>query len=297
MADSRNDLFKLIQKFLLDNDLKASANALKKEANLNNQVYTGPVSLDQIFTFYSEAKSLLKILHSNLTQKIPNSDSDETKKPETESPPSPDSGSNSEPSTQLTKPETESPPSPDSGSNSEPSTQLTKRFRLQLQLQLNSSDSESSEEKGSPSQNKSTDSKDEASNASNNEFSTPKKRKFASNESTPTNQSNIKNANIAPATAPVTNNASFLEYKNNKKPKVVKHFSRINPEKVEFLDERLKDNTYLAKGETQNDFGLKAHHDLIVTRGKGFTKEKNKKKKGSYSGGAITLGSNSIKFD
>lgn len=44
------------------------------------------------------------------------------------------------------------------------------------------------------------------------------------------------------------------------------------------------------------DWGAKASADLIVTKGKGFTKEKNKKKKGSYSGGMIDQGSHSYKF-
>jgi len=38
-----------------------------------------------------------------------------------------------------------------------------------------------------------------------------------------------------------------------------------------------------------NDYGAKAHKDLIVTRGAGFRKEKNKKKRGSYRGGEITV--------
>ena len=38
-----------------------------------------------------------------------------------------------------------------------------------------------------------------------------------------------------------------------------------------------------------NDYGRKAHEDLIVTRGAGFRKEKNKKKRGSYRGGEITV--------
>ena len=38
-----------------------------------------------------------------------------------------------------------------------------------------------------------------------------------------------------------------------------------------------------------NDYGKRAHQDLIVTRGAGFRKEKNKKKKGSYRGGEITV--------
>lgn len=37
------------------------------------------------------------------------------------------------------------------------------------------------------------------------------------------------------------------------------------------------------------DYGEKAHQDLIVTRGAGFRKEKNKKKRGSYRGGEITV--------
>jgi len=38
-----------------------------------------------------------------------------------------------------------------------------------------------------------------------------------------------------------------------------------------------------------NDYGAKASRDLIVTRGAGFRKEKNKKKRGSYVGGEITV--------
>jgi hypothetical protein len=36
-------------------------------------------------------------------------------------------------------------------------------------------------------------------------------------------------------------------------------------------------------------YSQRAHEDLIVTKGKGFTKEKNKKKRGSYRGGAIDI--------
>jgi hypothetical protein len=46
-----------------------------------------------------------------------------------------------------------------------------------------------------------------------------------------------------------------------------------------------------------NDFGARASRDLIVTRGAGFRKEKNKKKRGSYAGGEITMATHSIKFD
>lgn len=75
-------------------------------------------------------------------------------------------------------------------------------------------------------------------------------------------------------------------------------FKRVREEEVTFVDNRLKDNTFLSKGfATGNDYGLKAHHDLIKTKGKGFRAEKTKKKRGSYKGGAIDMSSHSIKFD
>jgi hypothetical protein len=45
-------------------------------------------------------------------------------------------------------------------------------------------------------------------------------------------------------------------------------------------------------------YAERAYADLSVTRGKGFTKEKNKKKRGSYRGGPIDIsGGKSFKFD
>lgn len=43
--------------------------------------------------------------------------------------------------------------------------------------------------------------------------------------------------------------------------------------------------------------GSKANNILIKVRGKDFTKEKNKKKRSTYMCGAITMASNSFKFD
>ncbi|RUS29814.1 SRP40, C-terminal domain-containing protein [Jimgerdemannia flammicorona] len=97
-------------------------------------------------------------------------------------------------------------------------------------------------------------------------------------------------------------------------------FQRVRTEEIEFLDERLKNNTYVAKvggvkmvsashptptllpntpqgGSDENSYGFKAHNDLIVTKGKGFRTEKNKKKRGSYRGGQIDFISHSIKFN
>ncbi|RPB17281.1 hypothetical protein P167DRAFT_479498, partial [Morchella conica CCBAS932] len=78
---------------------------------------------------------------------------------------------------------------------------------------------------------------------------------------------------------------------NPKKP-----FQRVDPTKVVYVNERLKDNTFESLGFSENHYTMKAHRDLIVTKGKGFTKEKNKKKRGSYKGGAIDFTTNSFKF-
>ncbi|KLT45896.1 hypothetical protein CC85DRAFT_239662, partial [Cutaneotrichosporon oleaginosum] len=77
-------------------------------------------------------------------------------------------------------------------------------------------------------------------------------------------------------------------------------FERIKAQNVTFHDQRLMDNSFdahIRNGASNNDFGARASRDLIVTRGAGFRKEKNKKKRGSYAGGEITLATNSIKFD
>lgn len=59
------------------------------------------------------------------------------------------------------------------------------------------------------------------------------------------------------------------------------------------VDPKLASNAYRG-----HDYGDKAHNDLSVTRGKDFTKEKNKKKRGSYRGGAIDVtGGKGIKFE
>ncbi|KAF2137593.1 uncharacterized protein K452DRAFT_235642, partial [Aplosporella prunicola CBS 121167] len=59
------------------------------------------------------------------------------------------------------------------------------------------------------------------------------------------------------------------------------------------VDPRFASNKYVPY-----DYANLAHQRLIVTKGKGFTKEKNKGKRGSYRGGMIdTMGVNGIRFD
>jgi hypothetical protein len=68
-------------------------------------------------------------------------------------------------------------------------------------------------------------------------------------------------------------------------------FSRV-PRGIK-VDPKFASNEYVPISYSQ-----RAHEDLIVTKGKGFTKEKNKKKKGSFRGGPIDITEKkSIYFD
>lgn len=76
-----------------------------------------------------------------------------------------------------------------------------------------------------------------------------------------------------------------------KKNHVENRFQRIKADTK--IDPKLASNAYVPY-----DYANRAHEDLIVTKGKGFTKEKNKKKRGSYRGGMIdTSGGKGIKFE
>jgi len=102
--------------------------------------------------------------------------------------------------------------------------------------------------------------------------------------------------------------------KSKPRPNANERFTRIKPQTIP--PEQLLDNGYEAKvslpfnhhhpraltpfivqGGIDNDYGTRAHRDLIVTRGAGFRKEKNKKKRGSYRGGEITVSITSFLVD
>ncbi len=70
-------------------------------------------------------------------------------------------------------------------------------------------------------------------------------------------------------------------------------FRRVISEEIEIPHEALRDNSY----KSFDTWGAKASQDLIVTKGKSFRSEKTKKKRGSYRGGSINVGVNSIQFD
>ncbi|CAI5718557.1 unnamed protein product [Peronospora destructor] len=74
-------------------------------------------------------------------------------------------------------------------------------------------------------------------------------------------------------------------------------FQRVDGEfwSQKILDDTLRDNSY--EGTFGIDgVGVKANNKLLKTRGKDFTKGKNKLKRSTYMCGAISMASNSFKF-
>ena len=64
------------------------------------------------------------------------------------------------------------------------------------------------------------------------------------------------------------------------------------------LSAKATPDSHISNAYISYDYAERAYNDLSVTRGKGFTKEKNKNKRGSYRGGAIDIsGGKSFKFD
>ena len=111
----------------------------------------------------------------------------------------------------------------------------------------------------------------------------------------PTKKRKIDENGAAITTATTTNgrSESLEKFGGGGKPgkaprKPNERFQRIKAQEPT-AEEPEFNNRYEVKSAPQNDYGARAHQDLIVTRGAGFRKEKNKKKRGSYRGGEITV--------
>jgi len=69
-------------------------------------------------------------------------------------------------------------------------------------------------------------------------------------------------------------------------------YHRIDASKIQIEDQRLKDNSYWAKGG--ESWGANASQTLLKVKGDRFRHEKTKKKRGSYRGGKIGTSVNSV---
>ncbi|KAL2433555.1 hypothetical protein ABEF95_005753 [Exophiala dermatitidis] len=92
----------------------------------------------------------------------------------------------------------------------------------------------------------------------------------------------------------------LINNSNSKTPpgSLKKKHAGAKPTPLAQLSEQANGEQYLSNAYQSYDYAEKAYRDLSVTRGKGFTKEKNKKKRGSYRGGPIDIsGGKSFKFE
>ena len=151
----------------------------------------------------------------------------------------------------------------------------------------------------------------ESSSSSSSSEEPPKKKKAKTNnvnKSSPAAQytSNSLSKTVSPgASTPAKHNSTPAQdrypplaystepdsYESQRRA-TLNRFSRVNPNTD--VHPGVASNVYNAGDD---NYGAKAHRDLIVTRGEGFRKEKQKKKRGSYKGGAIDFQTRSFKFD
>lgn len=117
----------------------------------------------------------------------------------------------------------------------------------------------------------------------------PKRRKI---------EGTVENGNLGKSAEKTSMQKSNEKQRNGSaEPKTVDAFQRVKVEEVEFIDERLKDNSYWAKDGAETGYGAKAQEVFGQVRGRDFRHEKTKKKRGSYRGGQIDLQSHSVKFN
>ncbi|KAI3841329.1 hypothetical protein MKW98_007810 [Papaver atlanticum] len=130
-----------------------------------------------------------------------------------------------------------------------------------------------------------------------NESQADEKVEIKDTKESKTKSSEEENEKDLSATPFTTEKAAKKQRIDSAEPKTANAFRRVEIEKVEFVDDRLQDNSYWAKHGADVGYGAKAQEVLGQVRGKDFRHEKTKKKRGSYRGGIIDQDSHSIKFN
>ncbi|KAM3465124.1 hypothetical protein NHJ6243_001923 [Beauveria neobassiana] len=139
-------------------------------------------------------------------------------------------------------------------------------------VSLPSSDSSSAD---SSSADSSSDS--DLSSSSSEDEAKPRAKKVKKEKSTKdSSDSSVTLDRASPVAEPPLPPAPVAKRKQNEP------FSRI-PKNIK-VDARFASNEWVPM-----DYSQRAHEDLIITKGKGFTKAKNKMKKGSFRGGVIDI--------
>ncbi|XP_009359956.2 suppressor protein SRP40 [Pyrus x bretschneideri] len=168
-------------------------------------------------------------------------------------------------------------------------------------------DATDKENKGSKKRKRLASEGNDSQPADNKEDEESKRRKVESSKSSKGSEQPVNN-NASQGKAEnfgeLDKSAEKSSIKKNKKqhngsaePKTVNAFQRVKADEVEFVDEKLRDNSYWAKDGAEIGYGAKAQEILGQVRGRDFRHEKTKKKRGTYRGGLIDLQSHSVKFN
>lgn len=131
----------------------------------------------------------------------------------------------------------------------------------------------------------------ETENKVNQQFNKPNAQDSSDSSDTSDDEQPCKKAKAVPIPQNKDKNPSFQPKHNQQSTP----FRRVDPSKVQ--PNGIKSNRFTDKPGAFGSYGQKAYEDFSNTRGKGFRQEKNKKKRGSYHGGAIDTGVHSTKFN
>lgn len=222
----------------------------------------------------------------------------------------------------------------DSSSSSGSSGSQEKAVKKSKKPSSESSSSDSDSDSSSNASNKSGSSSDSSSNNSSNSSSGSSSDSESGSSPSPSPKKKVKKEKKQPKTiktfqvpkiertGSATSSSATLEAASPVRPKDEKpsdtlivhdadagtkalpatkeNVKKLKKEQVPFsripTDTRV-DPKFASNAYVPYDYANRAYQDLSVTKGKGFTKEKNKKKRGAYRGGAIDLAPKAIKFE
>jgi SRP40, C-terminal domain len=129
----------------------------------------------------------------------------------------------------------------------------------------------------------------ESSATINGDSKKPSANASPSSNSSSATSSSSEDSNTAPPKTPASTTTKHAE---------VKKYKGAKPTPLAEKSKAQDADLHPSNRYQSYSYADKAYKDLSVTRGKGFTKEKNKKKRGSYRGGAIdTSGGKAFKFE
>ncbi|KAF2431637.1 hypothetical protein EJ08DRAFT_648636 [Tothia fuscella] len=262
------------------------------------------------------AKAVKKPLEQpvkSLKRKAPASDSGSNSGSVSSSDPSSDSDSEAEPApikaaTEIKSLKRKAPPSASSSdsesssdssaSGSEPATKKTKLTNpiiTKAVAKASSSDTSASDSSSDPSSDSDTSATSDVPIKKETKTTKPPKTSKPSLPtpvlSNPNSNSSDSSETIAPTSPDLSSAPATAITNGSKQRERAVPFSRIAADQK--VDPRFSSNAYVP-----NDYSERAYADLVVTKGKNFTKEKNKKKRGAYKGGYLdTDAVKSVKFD